>query len=51
MLLFDRILGTTFFLPAGLVVSGQPWPNAGGGQPLLWQHLFWFYSGTPRSTS
>ena len=43
MLLFDRTLGTTFFLPAGLVVSGQPWTNAGGGQALLWQHLFWFF--------
>ncbi len=43
MLLFDRVLGTTFFLPKGLVVSGQAWPNAGGGQALLWQHLFWFF--------
>ncbi len=43
MLLFDRVLGTTFFLPAGLVVSGTAWTNAGGGQPLLWQHLFWFF--------
>jgi cytochrome c oxidase subunit 1 len=43
MLLFDRILHTTFFLPAGLVVSGSAWTNAGGGQPLLWQHLFWFF--------
>jgi cytochrome c oxidase subunit 1 len=43
MLLFDRVLGTTFFLPAGMIVSGQPWPNAGGGQALLWQHLFWFF--------
>ena len=43
MLLFDRTLGTTFFLPAGLVVSGVPLKNAGGGQALLWQHLFWFF--------
>ena len=43
MLLFDRTLGTTFFLPAGLVVSGEALRNAGGGQALLWQHLFWFF--------
>ena len=43
MLLFDRVLGTTFFLPAGMIVSGTAWTNAGGGQPLLWQHLFWFF--------
>ncbi len=40
--LMDRVAGTSFFLPSGLVVSGQVWPNAGGGNPLLWQHLFWF---------
>jgi cytochrome c oxidase subunit 1 len=43
MLLFDRVLGTTFVLPKGLVISGPPLTNAGGGQPLLWQHLFWFF--------
>jgi cytochrome c oxidase subunit 1 len=41
MLLFDRHLGTSFYLPSGLVVAGKLLPN-GGGSPLLWQHLFWF---------
>ena len=43
MLLFDRMLGTSFFLPAGLIIDGVLQPNS-GGQVLLWQHLFWFYS-------
>ena len=38
----DRIAGTSFFLPSGLVVAGQPADVAGGGNALLWQHLFWF---------
>jgi cytochrome c oxidase subunit I len=32
MLLLDRTAGTHFFLPSG------------GGHPVLWQHVFWFYS-------
>lgn len=32
MLLLDRTLGTHFFMPTH------------GGQPLMWQHIFWFYS-------
>lgn len=40
--LMDRMAGTSFFLPSGLVVSGQPLQVSGGGNPLLWQHLFWF---------
>ncbi len=38
----DRLAGTSFFLPTGLAVSGQPLDVAGGGNALLWQHLFWF---------
>jgi cytochrome c oxidase subunit 1 len=40
--LMDRLAGTSFFLPTGLVVSGQVVQNSGGGSPILWQHLFWF---------
>jgi cytochrome c oxidase subunit 1 len=40
--LMDRLAGTSFFMPSGLVVSGQVLDAAGGGSPLLWQHLFWF---------
>ena len=42
MQLMDRLAGTSFFLPSGLVVSGQVLEVTGGGSPLLWQHLFWF---------
>jgi cytochrome c oxidase subunit 1 len=40
--LMDRVAGTSFFMPSGLVVSGEVLEVAGGGSPLLWQHLFWF---------
>jgi len=43
LLLLDRTLGTMFFLPAGMVVDGVAWTQA-GGQVIMWQHLFWFYS-------
>jgi cytochrome c oxidase subunit 1 len=32
LLILDRVAGTTFFDPTG------------GGDPLLWQNVFWFYS-------
>jgi cytochrome c oxidase subunit 1 len=41
MLLMDRIGGTSFFLPEGLVLGGRVLEYA-GGTPLLFQHLFWF---------
>jgi len=41
MLLLDRHGGTSFFLPSGMVVSGQALSHT-GGTPLLFQHLFWF---------
>jgi cytochrome c oxidase subunit 1 len=40
--LMDRLAGTSFFMPSGLVVSGEVLERSGGGSPLLWQHLFWF---------
>ena len=40
--LMDRVLGTSFFSPSGLVISNQILQVAGGGSALLWQHLFWF---------
>jgi cytochrome c oxidase subunit I len=43
MQLMDRLLGTGFFTPEGLTINNTSM-TAGGGQPLLWQHLFWFYS-------
>jgi len=42
LLLLDRLAGTSFFLPAGLMVNDQIL-NHKGGSPLLWQHLFWFF--------
>ena len=41
-LLMDRVAGTSFFMPAGLIVGGNALERS-GGQPLLWQHLFWFF--------
>jgi len=44
MLLADRHLGTSFFLPAGEVVNGiQQRIPATPGSPMLWLHLFWFF--------
>jgi cytochrome c oxidase subunit 1 len=42
LLMLDRHAGTSFFIPGGLLVSGKA-INHGGGSPLMWQHLFWFF--------
>ncbi len=43
MQLLDRVADTNFFAPADWSVANGP-ETVGGGHPLLWQHLFWFYS-------
>jgi cytochrome c oxidase subunit 1 len=40
----DKTFGTCFFLPPGGLPFGNWHTGPGGGQTLLWQHLFWFYS-------
>jgi cytochrome c oxidase subunit 1 len=42
LLMMDRIGGTSFFVPSGLVVAGQAIDHH-GGSVILWQHLFWFF--------
>jgi cytochrome c oxidase subunit I len=41
MMLLDRLLGTSFFMPS-LVELGQQLQYR-GGSPILFQHLFWFF--------
>jgi cytochrome c oxidase subunit 1 len=41
MMLLDRLLGTSFFMPA-MVSMGRQLPHS-GGSPILFQHLFWFF--------
>ncbi|WP_371833346.1 cytochrome c oxidase subunit I [Ferirhizobium litorale] len=41
MMLFDRLLGTSFFMPA-IVEMGEKLTQQ-GGSPILFQHLFWFF--------
>jgi cytochrome c oxidase subunit 1 len=41
MMLFDHVLGTSFFMPA---ISDMGEQSAfSGGSPILFQHLFWFF--------
>ena len=41
MMTFDKLLGTSFFMPA--IVEMGVYLDYGGGSPLLFQHLFWFF--------
>jgi cytochrome c oxidase subunit 1 len=41
MLLLDRLIGTSFFMPA-IVAMGEQLAHK-GGSPILFQHLFWFF--------
>src|SRR5690349_16099907 len=41
MMLLDRLLGTSFFMPA-IIAMGEPLAYK-GGSPILFQHLFWFF--------
>ncbi len=40
--LLDRVAGTSFYIPKDMMYGATVFPAAGGGSPLLWQHLFWF---------
>src|SRR5271166_2728080 len=42
LLVLDRLGGTSFFIPGGLVMNDKMLPHS-GGSPLLFQHLFWFF--------
>jgi cytochrome c oxidase subunit 1 len=41
MMFFDKMVGTSFFLPA-MVALGETLEHD-GGSPVLFQHLFWFF--------
>jgi cytochrome c oxidase subunit 1 len=41
MMLLDRLLGTSFFMPAMISLGEQT--SYDGGSPVLFQHLFWFF--------
>ena len=41
MMMFDRVVGSSFFMPA-IVEMGQQ-STTSGGSPILFQHLFWFF--------
>ncbi|KAA3447610.1 cytochrome c oxidase subunit I [Mesorhizobium sp. SARCC-RB16n] len=42
MMLFDRVIGSSFFMPAIVEMGATPLPHD-GGSPIMFQHLFWFF--------
>lgn len=42
MMLFDRVVGSSFFMPAIVEMGTTPLPHD-GGSPIMFQHLFWFF--------
>ena len=40
LLIFDRLLGTSFYL-SDIYIGGRPMEQV-GGSPILFEHLFWF---------
>jgi cytochrome c oxidase subunit 1 len=49
LLTMDRVFGSSFFIPKGLLQGtdpeNQPYlMSSGGGSVVMYQHLFWFYS-------
>lgn len=43
MMMLDRLLETSFFMPAIVSALDPDLPDYNGGSPLLFQHLFWFF--------
>jgi cytochrome c oxidase subunit 1 len=41
MMMLDRLIGTSFFMPA--IIEFGEHLSYGGGSPILFQHLFWFF--------
>jgi len=41
MMIFDKVIGTSFFMPA-ILSLGETLDHS-GGSPILFQHLFWFF--------
>ena len=41
MMLLDRLIGTSFFMPEMLTMGTES--EHAGGSPILFQHLFWFF--------